>query len=80
MTQAHISDIRPPRPFLSKLKGFVSSNNQWEGFVEALDYEIELQRKQLEQAKDPIEIYQAQGAIFALRRLKFLRDQVNAEK
>ena len=79
MTQARISDIKPPRPFLSKLKGFVSNNNQWQGFVEALDYEIEMQRKQLEQSKDPIEIYQAQGAIFALRKLKFLRDQANAE-
>ena len=79
MTQAHIADIRPSRPFLSKLKGFVSNNNQWQGFVEALDYEIEMQRKQLEQSKDPIEIYQAQGAIFALRKLKFLRDQANAE-
>lgn len=79
MAQAQISDIRPSRPFLSKLKGFVSNNNQWQGFVEALDYEIEMQRKQLEQSKDPIEIYQAQGAIFALRKLKFLRDQANAE-
>jgi hypothetical protein len=68
------------KPFLSKLKGFVSNNNQWLGFSEALDYEIEMQRKKLEQSTDPIEIYQAQGAIHALRQLKFLRDQVNAEK
>lgn len=79
MTQARIADPRPPRPFLSKLKGFVSNTNQWQGFVEALDYEIEMQRKQLEQSKDLIEIYQAQGAIFALRRLKFLRNQVDGE-
>jgi hypothetical protein len=38
-----------------------------------------MQRKQLEQSKDLIEIYQAQGAIFALRRLKYLRDQVHAK-
>lgn len=79
MTSAKITDTKPPKPFLSKLKGFVDSNNQWEGFVEALEYEIEGQRRQLEQAKDPVEIYQAQGAIFALRRLKYLRDQVHAK-
>lgn len=79
MTQARITDTKPPKPFLSKLKGFVDSNNQWEGFVEALEYEIEGQRRQLEQAKDLVEIYQAQGAIFALRRLKYLRDQVHAK-
>ncbi len=79
MTQARITDTKPPKPFLSKLKGFVDSNSQWEGFVEALEYEIEGQRRQLEQAKDLVEIYQAQGAIFALRRLKYLRDQVHAK-
>ena len=79
MTQARITDTKPPKPFLSKLKVFVDSNSQWEGFVEALEYEIEGQRRQLEQAKDLVEIYQAQGAIFALRRLKYLRDQVHAK-
>jgi hypothetical protein len=79
MTAAKITDTRPTKPFLSKLKGFVSANNQWEGFVEVLDYEIEMQRKKLEQSVDPIEIYQAQGAIHALRQLKYLRDQVNAK-
>jgi hypothetical protein len=79
MTSAKITDTKPAKPFLSRLKGFVDSNSQWEGFVEALEYEIEMQRKQLEQSKDLIEIYQAQGAIFALRRLKYLRDQVHAK-
>ena len=68
------------KPFLSKLKGFVSSNTQWEGFLETLDFEIEMQRKKLEQSVDTIEIYQAQGAIHALRQLKHLRDQVNAKQ
>ena len=67
------------KPFLSKLKGFVGNNNQWQGFNEALEYEIEMQRKKLEQSTDPIEIYQAQGAIHALRQLKYLKDQVHAE-
>jgi hypothetical protein len=32
MTQ---TDTKPAKAFLSKLKGFVSNNNQWQGFVEA---------------------------------------------
>ncbi len=79
MTQAKNTDTKPAKAFLSKLKGFVSNNNQWQGFVEALDYEIEMQRTKLEQSVDPIEMYQAQGAIHALRKLKYLRDQVNVE-
>jgi hypothetical protein len=78
MTQAKSTDTKPAKAFLSKLKGFVSNNNQWEGFVEALDYEIEMQRTKLEQSVDPIEMYHAQGAIHALRKLKHLRDQANA--
>jgi hypothetical protein len=79
MTSAKITDTKPPKPFLSKLKGFVDSNNQWEGFIELLEYEIEMQRKKLEQSKEPLEMYHAQGAIYALRQLKYLRDQVHAK-
>tara|TARA_R100000700_G_scaffold33734_1_gene41554 strand:+ start:371 stop:487 length:117 start_codon:yes stop_codon:yes gene_type:complete len=32
----------------------------------------------MEQAKDPVDIYKAQGAIQMLKYLKGLRDQVNA--
>ncbi len=45
-----------------------------------LDYHIELQQKKLEQSVEPVNLYQAQGAITALRQLKHLRDEVNAEK
>ena len=79
MTQVKSTDTKPAKAFLSKIKGFVSNNNQWQVFIEALDYEIEMQRTKLEQSVDPIEMYQAQGAIHALRKLKYLRDQANAE-
>ena len=65
------------KPHLSKLKTFVNTNNQWEAFLEMLDFEIVSYHKKLEQSKDVQDIYQAQGAIAALRRLKYLKDEVN---
>ncbi len=68
------------KAYLPKLKGFVSSHTQWDAFVEALDHSIELYQKKLEQSADVVELHKAQGAIQALRHLKYLRDEVNAEK
>jgi hypothetical protein len=65
------------KPHLSKLKTFVNTNNQWEAFLEMLDFEIASYHKKLEQSKDVQDIYQAQGSIAALRRLKYLKDEVN---
>jgi predicted Rossmann-fold nucleotide-binding protein len=67
------------KPHLSKLKTFVNTNNQWEAFVEMLDHEIDSCHKKLEQSKDIQDIYQAQGAIAALRRFKYLKDEVNVQ-
>lgn len=66
--------------FLSKLKTLVNTKTQWEAFNELLEYNIGLHQKKLEQAVDMADIYKAQGAIQVLRQLKFLRDEVNAEK
>jgi hypothetical protein len=38
-----------------------------------------LQQAKLEQAVDVVEIYHAQGAIQALKKLKHLREEVNAK-
>lgn len=67
------------KQYLPKLKGFVNTKTQWEAFSDALDYYIELHQKKLEQSVEPVNLYQAQGAITALRQLKHLRDEVNAE-
>jgi hypothetical protein len=40
---------------------------------------MQLCYKTLEQVKDPVEIYRAQGELLALRKLQKLRDKVNAE-
>ena len=68
------------KPHLSKLKLFVNNNSQWESFLEALDYEISSCHKKLEQSKDVQDIYQTQGAIAALRRLKYLKDEINVQR
>lgn len=65
---------------LSKLKPFVNNHNQWDAFLETVDYEISSCHKKLEQSKDVQDIYQAQGAIAALRRLKYLKDEVNVQQ
>ena len=68
------------KPFLPKLKGFVNTNATWEAFQDLLDAEIANKHKDLEQASEMREIGKAQGAIAALRRLKYLKDEVNVER
>ena len=68
------------KPYLPKLKGFVNTNATWEAFQEMLDAEIANKQKDLEQASEMREIGKAQGAIAALRRLKYLKDEVNVLK
>lgn len=65
--------------YLPKLKGFVNTNATWEAFLDLLNTEIAQQHKNLEQASDAREIGKAQGAIAALRRLSYLKDEVNVQ-
>jgi hypothetical protein len=66
------------KSFLPKLKGMLNSPNLWDAFVAKLDYDIEQQQRKLEQATDLQEVFKAQGAIAALRHLKYLKDEINA--
>lgn len=68
------------KPFLPKLKGMLNSPHMWDAFVDKLDYDIEQQQRKLEQATDLNEMFKAQGAIAALRQLKYLKDEINAVK
>jgi hypothetical protein len=61
---------------LSKLKGLVSNQAQWSKFEEYLDFIITQQHRTMEQTSEPVAVYRAQGAIYQLRRLKLLRDEV----
>lgn len=65
------------KSFLPKLKGMLNSPHVWDAFVAKLDYDIEQQQRKLEQATDLQEVFKAQGAIAALRHLKYLKDEIN---
>ena len=67
------------KSFLPKLKGMLNSPHVWDAFVEKLEYDIEQQQRKLEQATDLQEVFKAQGAIAALRHLKYLKDEINAQ-
>lgn len=65
------------KSFLPKLKGMLNSPHVWDAFVEKLEYDIEQQQRKLEQATDLQQMFKAQGAIAALRHLKYLKDEIN---
>jgi hypothetical protein len=67
------------KAFLPKLKGMLNSPHVWEAFVEKLEYDIEHQQRKLEQATDLQQLFKAQGAIAALRHLKYLKDEINSK-
>jgi hypothetical protein len=64
------------KQYIWKLKSLTGAG-QWKAFCEMLDFKIELQQKKLEQSKDPIDIYHAQGAIQILRQMKLLKEEIN---
>jgi hypothetical protein len=45
-----------------------------------LEYKARGYYKILEQAKDPVDIHRAQGALDALMKMKRLRDEINAQE
>jgi hypothetical protein len=61
---------------LSKLKGLVSNQAQWSKFEAYLDMIINQQHRVMEQTNEVVAMHRAQGAIYQLRRLKLLRDEV----
>lgn len=67
------------KPFLPKLKGMLNSPHLWEAFVEKLDYDIEQHQRKLEQTTEMSDVFKAQGAIVALRQLKYLKEEINAK-
>ena len=56
----------------------VNHKRQWDAFNNYIDWTIVQQQASLEQNTDTVQIHRAQGAIGALRKLKQLRDEVNA--
>lgn len=68
------------KTYLPKLKGLLTTPHQWDAFVEMLDHHIEQQRRVMEQSTDMSNVFKAQGAIAALRHLKYLKDEINVYK
>lgn len=67
------------KELLSPLKGLVNNHSQWAKFEDYLDALIAQQHKLMEQTESMQALHRAQGAIYQLRRLKMLRDEVLAK-
>ena len=63
------------KPWLKKMVP-MTSPLLWEAFDDMLNYSIELQRKQMEQTENMVEVYRAQGSITSLKRLKQLKEEI----
>jgi hypothetical protein len=59
------------------LKKLVNDKALWDNFLEYLDDSIAKNHLALEQADNTVIIHRLQGAIGALRRLKYLREEMN---
>ncbi|CAB4156504.1 hypothetical protein UFOVP662_67 [uncultured Caudovirales phage] len=68
------------KEYLAKLKPLVNTPIQWQAFEEMIDHNIMQHQRKLEQSTEPIDLYKAQGAIAALRHLKYLKDEINVQK
>ena len=68
--------MQKDKEHLNKLKPLVNNHQQWGDFSEYLDFVIAQQHRAIEQSDSTIAIHRAQGAIYQLRRLKLLRDEV----
>lgn len=55
----------------------MGNNRQWEAFSNYIDLTIEQHQKVLEQSDDVVVVHRQQGAIAALRKLKYLREEVD---
>jgi hypothetical protein len=54
----------------------VNNQAQWSKFEAYLDFIIDQQHRTMEQTNESVQMYRSQGAIYQLRRLKLLRDEV----
>jgi len=59
------------------LKRIVNDKEVWDAFLVELEDRISANHRSMENLSDTAEIYRHQGAIKALRQLKYLRDYVN---
>ena len=60
------------------LRKLTTDKELWDAFVEYIDDSIAKQHKALEQATEVSMMYKLQGSIACLRRMKYLRDELNS--
>ena len=60
------------------LRKLTTDKELWDAFVEYIDDAIAKQHKSLEQATEVSMMYKLQGSIVCLRRMKYLRDELNS--
>ena len=65
---------------LNRLKSVFNTHIVWEAFTGILEIKARSYYKILEQSKDPLDLYKAQGALDALMKMKRLRDEINAQE
>ena len=59
------------------VKKLVNDKPLWDGFLEVLNEKIQTAQRKLAQETSIEGIYRAQGEIAALKRLTYLRDEIN---
>ena len=62
------------------LKKLVNDKQLWDAYVEYLDDKISSAHKRLEQENQHDNMYRVQGEIASLRRLKYMRDEINGSQ
>ena len=72
--------IKDQTHYYTALSDLVNRKQKWDAFNYILDNYINFHQKTLEQSNDEKEMFKAQGAITALRKLKYLKEEVNGIK
>mgnify|MGYP000333068061 FL=1 len=65
---------------LIALKKIVNDKSVWVAFNKTLDEKINQVHVKMEQVQGEADIYRCQGEVAALRKLKYLRDEINGGK
>lgn len=73
MNNSNQQDLR--KQAVSKLKPMINTKRQWDAFCDYLDIMISEQHTKLEKSDNIVSIHRAQGAIDALKYLKYLRQE-----
>ena len=63
----------------SRLKPLCNNPELWDALQAYIDYQVYDQSLTLERSEDIHKVYKAQGAIAALRKLKYMREEANGK-